>query len=116
MEHEKITIVEGPTPSFEFALNSWTLGMTEGPHLPHTVRTTLRTLNGQTLLDRCQSAWHTNRDTFLEYRDKDGFSREAIIVAARTEMLDDGEVIHLWLRLDELPEDEFDDDDLIDLD
>lgn len=117
----KITIIEGPTPNFDsvesdflMGVNGWTAGLSEGPYLYDTARTTLRTFNGEALIDRCHKAWANKTTMFLEYRDPIGLKKEVPIIAARTVDSDQGDLLILWVRTD--PE-EYEEDDLgIDLD
>jgi len=122
----KITIIEGPTPSFDsvesdflMGINGWTAGLSEGPYLYDTARTTLRTFNGEALIERCHKAWTNKTTMFLEYRDSIGLKKEVPIIAARTVDTDDGDLLILWVRTDpeEYDEEEdfgidFDDTDL----
>ncbi len=122
----KITIIEGPTPSFDsvetdflIGINGWTAGLSEGPFLYDTARTTLRTFNGAALLERCHKAWAQKATMFLEYRDPIGMKKEVPIVAARSIDSEDGDMLVLWVR-QEYEEDEeedfdidFDDDDSV---
>lgn len=122
----KITIIEGPTPSFDsvesdflMGINGWTAGLSEGPYLYDTARTTLRTFNGEALIERCHKAWTNKTTMFLEYRDPVGLKKEVPIIAARTVDTDDGDLLILWVRTDpeEYDEEEdfgidFDDTDL----
>ena len=103
----KITIIEGPTPNFDsvetdfiMGINGWTAGLSEGPYLYDTARTTLRTFNGTALLERCHKAWAHKATMFLEYRDMIGMKKEVPIVAARTVDADDGNLLILWVRKD----------------
>jgi len=50
---DKITIIEGPPPVFEPIQNGWALGLGEGPRLPLTLLTRLRTFDGPALVERC---------------------------------------------------------------
>ena len=118
----KITIIEGPTPNFDsvetdiiMGMNGWTAGLSEGPYLYDTARTTLRTFNGDALLERCHKAWANKATMFLEYRDPIGLTREVPIVAAQAVDSADGNLLVLWVRRE--PEDgEEDLDDLDDMD
>jgi hypothetical protein len=112
LEPEKITIVEGPPPTFEPAGDPWIHALNEGPVLKQTARCLLRTMNGPSLIQRCQKAWGENRDVFLEYRESDGYRKEALILAARKDEIDEGQLLQLWIQLDALPEAAFDDSDL----
>jgi hypothetical protein len=113
----KITIIEGPTPNFDsvetdfiMGINGWTSGLSEGPYLYDTARTTLRTFNGEALLERCHNAWARQTTMYLEYRDPIGLTKEVPIVAARAVDTDDGDLLVLWVRKD--PEDDEDDLDI----
>ena len=75
-EPKKITIIEGPPPTFEFAHETWLYGLTEGPS-PYRIA-------------RCQVR------TF-----KDGLTHMAPIVAARWMEREEGDVLLLWVRLEE---------------
>ena len=48
---EKITIIEGPTPTFEVPTETWALSLVEGPLYARVATTRLRTFNGPTLVD-----------------------------------------------------------------
>ena len=120
----KITIIEGPTPNFDsveadfiMGVNGWTAGLSEGPYLYDTARTTLRTFNGEALLERCHNAWENKSTMYLEYRDPIGLKKEVPIVAARTVDSTDGDLLILWVRIDpEIEEEEDFEGDLDDLD
>jgi hypothetical protein len=114
---DKITIIEGPPPTFEAVNDGWVLGLNEGPNLSDIVITRLRTFNGPSLVERCYRAWHNHKPIFLEFREEDGLENQAPIVAARTLESDEGQMLILWIRLDneevELEfgyDDDFDDD------
>ncbi len=107
----KITIIEGPTPNFDsvetdfiMGMNGWTAGLNEGPYLFDTARTTLRTFNGEALLERCHNAWANKVTMFLEYRDPIGMKKEVPIIAARAIGSERGDLLVLWVRRE--PEDE----------
>ena len=115
---EKITIIEGPTPTFERISELWVHGLSEGTMQNEMVMTRLRTFNGPALLERCNRAWSNRRDIQLEYRTMDGLNTEAPIVAARHLMTEEGDMLLLWLRMpDDSVEleigygDEYDEDD-----
>ena len=86
--------------------------LNEGPALKQTARCLLRTLNGPSLMQRCRNAWGESRDVFLEYRESDGYRKEALILAARNDEIPEGQLLQLWIQLDALPEAAFDDNDL----
>ena len=96
---EKITIIEGPTPTFEIADDGWSNGILEGSGLYNVAVTHLRTFNGGALLERCYRAWKQKESIQLEYRAEDGEKKEAAIVAARIGEMDAGEMLILWVRL-----------------
>jgi hypothetical protein len=96
---ENITIIEGPTPTFEQIPELWVHGLSEGAMQTVMVMTRLRTFNGPSLVERCSRAWCNHRDIQLEYRTPDGLNAEAPIVAARNMETDEGDVLLLWLRL-----------------
>ncbi len=97
---DKITIIEGPPPVFEPVQDGWALGLGEGPHLPLTVLTRLRTFNGPALVERCYRRWRSNDPIHLHYRNDLGLEEHAPIVAARSIETDDGHVLLLWIQLD----------------
>ena len=103
-EPEKITIVEGPTPEFVPNTESWLLAMSEGPEIPFTNRCVLRTLNGPDLLDRCRNAWEEGRAAYLEFTNLSGLTEQALILAARVNQVEEGQVLNLWIRLDKWPD------------
>ncbi len=96
---EKITIIEGPPPTFEAISDGWALGLNEGPYLAEIALTRLRTFNGPSLVERCYRAWHKKKNINLEYRSPDGLEETAPIVAARSLETVDGQVLLLWVRL-----------------
>ena len=115
---EKITIIEGPTPTFEQIPELWVHGLSEGTMQSEMVMTRLRTFDGPSLIERCNKAWRNQRDIHLEYRSSDGLNAEAPIVAARNLETVEGDMLLLWLRMpDDSVEleigydDDFDDED-----
>ncbi len=97
---DKITIIEGPPPVFEAVQDGWALSLGEGPFLPLTLLTRLRTFNGPALVERCYRRWRQNEPIHLHYRNDLGLEENAPIVAARTVETDDGNVLLLWIQLD----------------
>jgi hypothetical protein len=95
---EKITIIEGPPPTFEAIPDLWVHGLTEGLTQTDMVITHLRTFNGPSLVERCNRAWREMKNINLEYRTMEGFQSEVPIVAARTVKTDEGDMLMLWLR------------------
>lgn len=95
---EKITIIEGPTPTFETPTETWALSLTEGPTLARVAVTRLRTFNGPALVERCWKAWDVGRPVNLEYRGEDGQTDEAQIIAVRYAEVAEGHVLLLHVR------------------
>jgi hypothetical protein len=109
---DKITIIEGPPPTFESVADSWVIGVSESPNLGEVVLTRLRTFNGPELVERCHRAWRHQQPICLEYRTEEGLQEQAPIVAARFLATEEGHMLLLWLRLvDEGAELEFGYDD-----
>lgn len=101
---DKITIIEGPPPTFDVIQEGWALGLNETT-IPYDLAITrLRTFNGPALVERCRRAWKEQSTVYLEYRDMLGLEATAPIVAARSTETDDGQVLLLWVRRD--PEEE----------
>ena len=96
---DKITIIEGPTPTFESIPELWVHGLSEGIMQSEMVLTRLRTFNGPALVERCHKAWRSHKDIQLEYRTSEGLKAEVPIVAARNMETDEGDMLLLWLRL-----------------
>jgi hypothetical protein len=96
---EKITIIEGPPPTFEVLDEGWAFGLAESPFLSEIAVTHLRTYNGPALVERCHRAWRKQLPIHLEYRDSEGVEQRAPIIAARTVETDGGQVLILWVRL-----------------
>lgn len=95
---DKITIIEGPSPTFELIPDIWVHGLVEGVLQADVVATRLRTINGEELVERCQRAWQKQQTIHLEYRTPDGLEEEVPIVAARNMATDEGDVLLLWVR------------------
>ena len=96
---DKITIIEGPPPTFESVADSWVIGVSESPNLGEVVLTRLRTFNGPELVERCHRAWRHQQPIYLEYRTEEGLQEQAPIVAARFLETEEGHMLLLWLRL-----------------
>ena len=118
MDDDKITIIEGPPPTFEIVYDVWANGIIDSASHANVAVTRLRTFNGPSLVERCYRAWHRREPINLEFRSTDGMTMEAPIVAARTTDSQDGQLLLLWVRLPEseieidfLYDDDFNDDD-----
>ena len=96
---DKITIIEGPPPTFETVNDGWVLGLNESPSLGEIAVTRLRTFNGPALVERCHRAWRHQQSINLEFRTEDGLEQQAPIVAARYLETDEGHLLILWVRL-----------------
>ena len=95
---DKITIIEGPPPTFEIIDDGWALGLNEGPGLYDMALTRLRTFNGSALVERCHRAWRRKDTIFLHYRNDYGLEEQVPIMAARSSETDEGQVLYLWIR------------------
>ncbi len=113
---DKITIIEGPPPTFEAVADDWATSLSDSSAIYNMALTQLRTFNGPALLERCHKAWRNGHSMDLEYRDELGMEAHAPIMAARTLETNEGQMIMLWVRLpaDEsefvVEEGDFDDD------
>lgn len=96
---DKITIIEGPPPTFEAVNDEWSLGLIDSQNLGEIAVTRVRTFNGPALVERCYRAWHNKQPIHLEFRTEDGLQHEAPIVAARYLETDEGHLLILWVRL-----------------
>jgi hypothetical protein len=96
---DKITIIEGPPPTFEAVSDGWVLGLAESPTLGEVALTRLRTYNGPALVERCHRAWRNRQLINLEFRNEDGLQTQAPIVAARYIETEEGHLLLLWVRL-----------------
>jgi hypothetical protein len=95
---DKITIIEGPPPVFEFVADGWALGLNESPFLYDISLTKVRTFNGPALVERCHRMWKKNGNMTLLYRNDMGVEEEAPIMAARSVDTEEGQVLLLWIR------------------
>jgi hypothetical protein len=97
---DKITIIEGPPPTFEVVGEGWVLGLNETPAPFNIALTRLRTFKGLELIERCHRAWKNQDSIHLEFRGLDGLESQAPILAARALETDEGQMLHLWVRLE----------------
>ena len=97
-EAEKITIIEGPPPTFEAVTEAWPLAVVEGPEPSVVAVCRMRTFNGPALVARCARAWDEGQPIQLEFRDLAGLTQQTPIIAARWTTNDEGEVLILWVR------------------
>jgi hypothetical protein len=98
---DKITIIEGPPPTFELVTEPWLYGLVEGPRPSQIAMCQVRTFNGPALVERCYRAWRDGQQISLEYRNEEGETQEAPIVAARWGEKAEGQVLLLWVSLQE---------------
>jgi len=98
-ETRKITIIEGPPPTFELVNDTWLLGLTECSIPTRVAHCRVRTLNGPALVERCYQTWRDGQPINLEYRTEDGLTQQAPIIAVRWVEQTEGHVLLLWLRL-----------------
>jgi len=96
---DKITIIEGPPPTFAAVHDSWLLGLHEGMQVGNVVVTQLRTFNGPELVERCHRSWRNRQPINLEFRNADGLQQQAPIVAARYVETEEGHLLILWIRV-----------------
>ena len=107
-EPEFITIVEGPEPEFSSHNDVWALSLLEGVDYIGLERCRLRTFNGPAMVERCRKAWAKGRPVLLDYPNRLGLRRQTPVAAARWEEIEEGMLLHLWVRssdLDEMDED-----------
>jgi hypothetical protein len=100
-EPEKITIIEGPPPTFEASNDPLLLGLTECPSPMQIVMCRLRTHNGPELTERCYRAWSKGETISLEFKTEEGLTLQAPIVASRWTEIPEGHLIMLWVQLDD---------------
>ncbi len=95
---DKITIIEGPTPAFEHAVDGWVLGLNDGPEYYDMTLTRLRTGNAHALVERCHRTWNTQSTMYLHFRDRLGMEEKLPIVAIRPVESRDGQMVLVWCR------------------
>lgn len=111
-----ITIVEGPPPNFESVSTRWSNSVLEGSSFNETVLVEMRTFDGAKLVQRCQDAWVEHRPARLNFPLGDGKRGELDIVAAQWEKVEEGDKLHLWVRMEGEFEMGIDPDDFVDPD
>lgn len=93
----KITIIEGPTPTFEGVNANWAESICETPGPGCIMMTNLRTMNGQALLERCHHTWSLGDTMYLHYRNTIGLEERIPIVAAEIMDTEEGQKLILWV-------------------
>ncbi len=100
-----ITIVEGPPPEFAEVNTDWAASLAEGTSRVVIATCETRTLNGEALVERCRQAWQRGRSARLDFpKPDDGGRAEAQIIAARWQLVSEGQKLILWVKLDETQE------------
>lgn len=99
--NDKITIIEGPTPTFETVAQEWGDSQCECPHSYHIMMTVLRTLNGPLLMERCRRAWAADDVMYLHFRNTIGLEARVPIIAADYQESPEGPQIVVWVRMDD---------------
>ena len=115
----KITIIEGPTPTFESVNANWVEGVCETPTPGCVMSTNLRTMNGMALLERCHNTWAQCDTMYLHYRNTIGMEERVPIIAAEVVDTEEGQKLILWVEMPNAnrghvyiqTDDDFDDDD-----
>lgn len=96
-----ITIVEGPPPEFQEVVNTWSIGVLEGPIETQVAMVEMRTFDGPKLVQRCEDAWAEGRPARFNFPFGDGTRGELDIIATRWENVDEGDKLYLWVRITE---------------
>jgi len=112
-EPELITIVEGPTPEFRPSPYLWMQSVYDSPEDAEVLTCELRTLNGESIVERCRNAWNEGRQVKLDFPDYMRMRQQLAVVAMRLEETEEGPLLTLWVRQpdDVIFEEEQDDDD-----
>lgn len=114
-EPELITIVEGPTPEFRPSPHLLFRSIYEGPEDAEIVVCELRTLNGESIVERCRNAWKEGRPVRLDFPDYMRMRQQLDVVGMRLQDLEEGPMLMLWVRQqldqEEYEEEGFDEDD-----
>ena len=95
----KITIIEGPTPTFEAVNANWAESICETPEPGLIMMTNLRTMNGLGLLERCHHTWSQCDTMYLHYRNTIGLEERIPIIAAETLDTEEGQKLILWVLM-----------------
>jgi len=98
IEPELITIVEGPTPEFRPSSHLWFHSVYEGPEDADIAMCELRTLNGESIMERCRNAWKEGRPVRLDFPDYMRMRQQLDVVGMRLQELEEGPMLVLWVR------------------
>jgi hypothetical protein len=111
-EPELITIVEGPTPEFRPSPYLWFQSVYDGPEDADVLLCEMRTLNGESIVERCRAAWQEGRSVKLDFPDYMRLRQQLAVVAMRLQDMDEGPMLMLWVRqpVDDYLEEEHGDD------
>ena len=96
---DKITIIEGPTPTFEYCSANWAESICETSDPEEIMTTNLRTMNGRGLVERCHNTWSQRDTMYLHYRDTMGLEARVPIIAAEMMETEEGQTIMLWVLM-----------------
>ncbi|MEJ2240506.1 MAG: hypothetical protein P8X82_19635 [Gemmatimonadales bacterium] len=99
LEPELITIIEGPTPDFQPTPQRWLQSVHEGPEDQHIALCQLRTMNGESILERCQNAWQDGRLVKLDFPDRLRLRQQVDVVAIRLQEREEGAMLLIWVAL-----------------
>lgn len=97
----KIAIIEGPTPTFEPVSANWAESICENTEPGSIMMTTLRTMNGDGLLELCHHTWSQSDTMYLHYRNTLGLEERVPIVAAEKNDTPEGQKLVLWVLMPE---------------
>jgi hypothetical protein len=98
LEPELITIVEGPTPDFRPSPQLWFQSILEGPVDSDIAVCELRTLKGESIVERCRRAWREGRPVKLDFPDQIRMRQQVDVVAMRLQEVDEGKKLVVWVR------------------
>lgn len=115
---ELIEIIEGPTPDFIPSPQVWLESLLESPEEREAAMVQLRTMNGPSIMERCQTAWKEGRPVRLDFPDQMRMRQQVDVIAMRLKELEEGPLLMLWVSLpvEYDVENEIDDTDLDDWD
>ncbi len=72
--------------------------MYEGPEDAEISMCELRTLNGESIMERCRNAWKEGRPVRLDFPDYMRMRQQIDVVGMRLQELEAGPVLVLWVR------------------
>ena len=104
-EPEMITIVEGAIPEFVPHGVGWAYALAEGSGPQELALCEMRTFNGESMMQRCRTAWSEKRPVLLDYPNRLGLRRTVQVLAASIEAVEEGDILKLWVKSPEEDED-----------